>query len=431
VADCGGVTQTPIIGVCDSGTPTLCVDEAQCGGSACQVADVGICAASDSATVCGGPAACAESGSACETDFGIRIDPQFLRQPPSDDLPKGRAGRSVPCTTDDENCRKVIGKCTSTEQLCAVDGNCLKNGERCGKLFLPWVQTRLGSIYSGGSVGSSRTAPPPAGQFNATYCILAGGPIVNFLSAPDPAGCRAVRQTPYPKAGTRLSLPKFPNYVGSVARLDVNGILAGRYGTPQTVFPSTNALIGGYILGGKVFRYTGDADPHLGASGQTLRFSNATGRDARGVPVSGAGLFVIRGKSLFIDSNMAYGGGAVENVRNLASPGFLVLKDRVRNAQGELVDVGGNIIINPSVTALVGAFYAEGEIRTGSTGLAASDKPFVVSGVMVAQQFIFERLYAGAQASEQIIADGRVLANPPPGFGDLARSLPTITQTAP
>lgn len=435
VVDCGGATQTPIIGACRSDafppTPTLCVDDAQCGGvrDACRVADVGIC--SSSITVCGGPTDCSGDGNACEVDIGIRTDPEFLRAEPTEDIPEGRTGRSVPCTTDDPNCRKVIGKCTGAEQLCAVDGNCPR-GSACGKLFLPWVQTRLGSIYSGGSVGSSRTAPPPSGQYNATYCILAGGPIVNFLSAPDPAGCRGIRRTPYPRAGARFSLPKFPNYVGSIARIDVDGILRGRYGTPVTQFPSTDELAGGSgILGGRIFRWTGDANPRLGKVGRKLVFQNATGRDVRGVPVSGAGLFIIRGQDLFIDSSMEYGGGAVDNVRNLASPGFLVLKDRVRDASGNLVEVGGNIIIDPTVTALVGAFYAEGEIRTGSTGRAAHDKPLVVNGVMVARKFIFERLYAGAAAAEQIIADGRVVANPPPGFGDLARSLPTITQSAP
>lgn len=418
VADCGGVTQTPIIGACrrDDLPPTLCVDDAQCGGTrdACRVADVGIC--SESITVCGGPADCTGVGNACEVDIGIRTDLIRTEEDPT--------GRAVPCTTDDATCRKVIGKCAGTERLCAVDGNC-PNDERCGKLFLPWVQTRLGSIYSGGSVGSSRTAPPPSGQYNATYCILAGGPIVNFLSAPDPGGCREVRRTPYPRAGARFSLPKFPNYVGSIARIDVNGVLRGRYGRPESALPTLAQLSSGYVLGGKIYHSTGEGNLHLGEVGKTIWFNNGAGT------TSGAGLFVIRGKDLLIDSNMAYGEGAVGNVRNLASPGFLVIKDRVRNAQGELVDVGGNIFIDPSVTALVGAFYAEGEIRTGSTGRAAADRPIVVSGVMVARKFIFERLHAGAQASEQINADGRVVANPPPGFGDLARSLPTITQTTP
>lgn len=422
-SDCGGVTQTPIVGVCDISTPTLCVDEAQCGGNACRVADVGICAASGDTIVCGGLAQCDQSGGACETDFGIRVDPEFLRRPSSDDL-LGRDGQSVPCTTDDVNCRKVIGKCTITEQLCAVDENC-PNGERCGKLFLPWVQTRLGSIYSGGSVGSSRTAPPPSGQYNATYCILAGGPIVNFLSE---QGCGSdrerIQQTPYPRAG-RLSLPKFPNYVGSIARIDVSGILSGRYGTSIQTLPALTQP-GGLALGGRVYQPTSnDTNVRIGETDKTITLNNGGGN------TSGAGLFVVRGKDLLIESDIVYGSGAVTNVRNLASPGFLVLKDRVRDASGAFVEVGGNIIIHPSVTALVGAFYAEGEIKTGSIGSAARDLPLVVNGVMVARKFIFERLHAGAQASEQITADGRVVANPPPGFGDLARSLPTITQTAP
>lgn len=132
---------------------------------------------------------------------------------------------------------------------------------------------------------------------------------------------------------------------------------------------------------------------------------------------------MVRGRNILLNGNIGYGGSAVSNIRNLASPGFLALKDADGN--------GGNIIIHPSVTALAGAFYAEGGVFTGTTSRAADDQALVVRGVMVAKEFHFERLFAGAQAAEQIIADGRVLANPPPGLGDLAKSLPTITQTVP
>jgi hypothetical protein len=94
--------------------------------------------------------------------------------------------------------------------------------------------------------------------------------------------------------------------------------------------------------------------------------------------------------------------------------------------------VGGNIIIDPGVSEIVGAFYAEGEIRTGSSGSVTADEPLLVRGVLIAQRFIFERLAGSAAAgAERIISDGRVLANTPPGFGDLLRTLPTIRATAP
>jgi len=189
--------------------------------------------------------------------------------------------------------------------------------------------------------------------------------------------------------------------------------------------PTASELASGYVLSGKIFRYTGAGDLHIGAEGSTVTFLNGVGS------ASGAGLVVVRGVNLYFDGDVAYGSGRVTDVRHLASPGWLVLKDRVRDAQGNLVDVGGNIIIHPRVRRLAGAFYAEGEIHTGSTGRTAGERALIVSGVMVARKFLFERLYASATPAEQIVADGRVLANPPPGFGDLAKSLPTISQTVP
>ncbi|MDO8599181.1 MAG: hypothetical protein Q7S02_03665 [bacterium] len=409
-ADCSDLASTSPIGVCSGGgsPPTICVDEPQCASGATCNLDLGIC--SETGVACANEDACPGGTNTCDRDIGIQTD--------------GPDGQSIPCTDDDPNCRKVIGKCTDIERLCTIDANC-PDGEQCGKLFLPWLQTQFGSIYSGGSVGSSQTPPPPSGQVNATYCILAGGPIVNFLSTSGVEGCREVRRTPYPKAGQPFTLPKLPSYVSAVARIDVDGIFGGRYGRPSESLPTLAELTSGYVLGGKVFQYTGDGDLRIGEVGKVIQINNGVGN------ANGAGLFVVRGKHLFIDSDIVYGGGQVTNIRNLASPGFLVLKDRVKDAQGNTVEVGGNIIIAPSVTRLAGAFYAEGEIHTSSTTRASDDQSLVVTGVMVAKKFLFDRLFAGAQPAEQIVADGRVLANPPPGLGDLARSLPTITQTVP
>jgi|GEM_PF-5598494 len=413
-ADCAERVSAPPVGVCAGGgsPPVLCVDGGQCAvGAACDV-ELGIC--SSTGTVCASAAACSGGGDTCDRDLGIRTDIGVR----TDDAPNGT---SIPCANDDPVCRKIIGKCIGAEQLCAVDANC-PAGSRCGKLYLPWVQTQFGSLYSGGSVGSSQTPPPPSGQYNATFCILSGGPIVNFVSS---EGCGGVRRTPYPKAGQPLILPKLPAYVSTAARLDVAGIVGGRYGRLTQTLPTLASFVGGYQLGGKIFFSPTGGDHRLGAAGKTIRFVNGVGS------ASGAGLFIIRGGNLLIESDIEYGGGQLGDIRGLASVGFLVLKDRVRDADGNMVEVGGDIIIHPSVQRLVGAFYAEGEIRTGTTGRAASDRALAVSGVMVARKFRFERLYASAKPAEQITADGRVLANPPPGFGDLARSLPLITQTAP
>lgn len=264
-------------------------------------------------------------------------------------------------------------------------------------------------------MGSARTPPPPAGQYNATYCVLSGGSVINFLSA---EGCGSAPQSSY----GQLALPKHPDYVGTLARLDVDGIRSGRYGTPRPL-PVTyvggqpNPWTGAVTLRGGVYLVE-DRDVDIGDAGLVVQ--NAVGEE------SGAGIIVVRGGNLRIHGNVAYAESdrAPTNIRHLASPGWLVL----RNASGR----GGDVIIDPGVSQLAGAFYAEGEIRTGSTGRATSDQYLVVRGVLVARRILFERLRSrGGRPSEQVIADGRVLANPPPGFGDLARSLPQVQVVAP
>ena len=387
------------MGACDAGPATLCVDAAQCNGGACDFG-LHVCSAGDART-CRADGDCGGSVT-CDADVGIRTDIVATEDNPE--------GASVPCTGSDPHCSTIIGKCTGTERLCAVDGNCPKD-QQCGKLYLPWLQTQYGSLFSGGSVGGNRTAPPPAGQFNATYCIIANGTIVNFVSAATTCG-------PIPGYREGPTSTSAPAYRSARSRVDVRAILAGKFGSVQSLRAS-----GGIVnltastfpgsLNGAVYL----ADGAKAIVGGPITFPNGAWDG------SGAGLIVIRGGDLEIHGNLTYADGAVGRSRQLASPGFLVL----RGADGS----GGNIIIDPAVTHLVGAFYAEGTIRTGSTGSVTLDKRLVVRGVMVAKKFLFERLAAGADPAERITADGRALVNPPPGFADFAKGLPEIRQTAP
>ncbi|MFH1098788.1 MAG: hypothetical protein V1723_02630, partial [Candidatus Uhrbacteria bacterium] len=277
------------------------------------------------------------------------------------------------------------------------------------------LQTQYSSIYSQGNVGSSQTPLPPAGEFNATYCILAGGSIHNFYESA--AGCGSPPGIPRTGYATP-SLTLTPQDVGSIARLDIAGILKGRYGEIIGIVED-DFKASGIFLDGKV-RFRDGGNLHVYASGASLDFTNSAGSE------SGAGLFVVRGGNLHIHSDLGYDNGSVTNVRGLASPGWLVLRDQNGN--------GGNLYIDPKVTELVGAFYVEGKVMTGSgTPTVASDDPLVVRGVIAAQQFNFERKTRSDRPTpaERIIADGRAVANPPPGFGDFVKALPIIRSAAP
>jgi hypothetical protein len=81
---------------------------------------------------------------------------------------------------------------------------------------------------------------------------------------------------------------------------------------------------------------------------------------------------------------------------------------------------------------MVGAFYAEQEISTGTTNNRRTDEPLTVRGLMLTKKFRFERLWQSAErGSEQVIYDGRVIANTPPGMADLMSALPIWREAAP
>jgi len=56
-----------------------------------------------------------------------------------------------------------------------------------------------------------------------------------------------------------------------------------------------------------------------------------------------------------------------------------------------------------------------------------SPEPLTVSGLMVARQFHFSRSYKSIeQGSEVVVYDGRAVANPPPGFEDVTKTMPAF-----
>jgi hypothetical protein len=108
-----------------------------------------------------------------------------------------------------------------------------------------------------------------------------------------------------------------------------------------------------------------------------------------------------------------YQEGSVNNIKNLASFGIIVIKDDS--------GLGGNIYIDDHVLRVDANIYAEGSIDTGE-----SNYQLLVNGLMMASDFDFLRKKGFITGgSEKIIYDGRILVNTPPGMEDIASSLPT------
>jgi hypothetical protein len=305
---------------------------------------------------------------------------------------------TVNCAVD-ADCQPPV---TASSGLCSLDwgacgdgdadaGNCCFSGAdcltgECKALVKPFLETVSGQVYSGGEIQSTEESP----VYNATYCLQSGGLITNFTSE---LGCTLAESPVY-------EIPKVSNnYVGSFGAIDVGGILGGKYGAllqPGTL-PDQ--------LDGKIYYFP---------SGLTItspiEFKNSSGA------ARANGLVVVQG-DLVIDGDLSYQDRNESDLKNLASIGWIVLKDG---------GAGGNVFIGPTVDRVVGAFFAEETIDTGG-----GTTPLEATGIFVARDFAFKREYASRTVgSERVIFDARVILNPPPGLSDATRSLPGFRSTS-
>jgi len=139
---------------------------------------------------------------------------------------------------------------------------------------------------------------------------------------------------------------------------------------------------------------------------------------------SGATTFVVNG-DLHINRNITYGDNPLTSFKDLPSVAFIVF---------------GDVIIDPEVTELAGNFIVLGKdgVNCPDSGCGriltgAGSEPLLVNGMMMAKKFEMERTYASVlkQASEQVIYDGRMTVNTPPGLQDFAKSLPIWSEVVP
>jgi hypothetical protein len=285
-----------------------------------------------------------------------------------------------------------------------------------------WLKTEYGNVYASSGIAGNA---PPVNQYNATYCLTTAGSITGFEST---AGCKEAGST------QALSLPTGAGtggYVSKLGRIDVSGVLSGRYGTVVSI--NTDADIPA-VLDGKVYLY--DRDAHGGACPSGEFFSLGVGHSpanpmlfnnaANSPTARGNGLLVIKGCKLKIVGNLAYQATGVQQyLKNLASFGVLVLS----KYSGGTYQSGGEMYIDPSVNQVVGMYFVEKAIYTGSVGTIA-DLPLYVYGALISRDIKLERrVGSSTEGSENVIFDGRGVANPPPGTQDITKSLPSVKDT--
>lgn len=294
---------------------------------------------------------------------------------------------------------------------------------------LPWLQTQYGDIYARrGIIGQNE---PPS--FNATYRILASGTIVNFYSA---RGLEYIDPDfgpiDFPTPQTRYS-----NVLG---QLDVDSLLCEgvtKDNSDETCInqqgktvvslnkrielpPCSRQPCVDNPLAGKIYYHKGDL-----TISNNFDFLNGSGF------ASGAGTIIIDGNLIVAADNITYdNSNSLTKFRNLASVAWIVRGDLL--IQGNVNQLAGNFIIigdgendcDPdSEVPGCGQIYS-------CYNLANCQNRLTVLGLMMARKFYLDREFPpedplkGQKGSEVIIYDGRLLANIPPGLGDLAKSLP-------
>jgi hypothetical protein len=318
-------------------------------------------------------------------------------------------GLSGPCGSGDGYCEDNPLETCRRDEDCEAKGllgPCL-SANVCDQLIFPWLETKYGNLFSQKKI--SAPVPPPENRFNATYCITSKGSIQNFSSE-----LCALETNP----NIEYERPKPGNAYSTVlGRLDLTGLLAGRYGRVVASTPVTldNNLAALQPLDGRVIVVEA-AGADVVVNFQQIRNAGLNNR--------GNGTVVIIGGDLYINGNLIYEATPVDRLQNLASLGWIIIPQEDGTK--------GNVFISGNVRNVVGSFFIAGEEGFDSVAppLDGSEIPFTLSGLIVAKKLHLDRtLRSPDQGAEQFIYDGRAVANPPPGFADISKSLPTITDT--
>ena len=297
----------------------------------------------------------------------------------------------------------------------------------------PYLSVDGGNIYSRGSITGKYL--PPFGHYNASYLIESGGSITNFVSSSTLAGIYQ-GEFPYRPMIDFFSLGddgKYSNALGEIDRYglitDFSGAAAlgiNKYGSDIRVISSVD-FEDNTPRDGAIHHY----QPSSGSV--TVEDPITVPRGTDGLGRNAAGIIWVEG-DLIINENIEYDLVGVENLISIPSLVWVI---------------EGDLKINYSVTDLAGAFIVLGDGNScaftppdvpdphcgqiitcvGNTTDCAIN-PLTISGNVMAKYFDLGRYYidpATGQAAESFINDGRLQANPPPGFEDFSSVIPRFS----
>ncbi len=325
----------------------------------------------------------------CE-DPGCLLDPACT--PPQPQCVDKPACAGIVDAQERANCCCSDGTPNGQPAIDCMDAQCQAQAPVCAA----WTKALGGNIYAGGGITGTK-APQQSGVTNAAFCLRSNATI-EWTSPDQYAACKEANVG-------EIALPTSENrYRSQLGFLDLAGLRTGRYGTVVTVSDSSQVAPAN-LLGGQIYRY---------ASGGTFTLSAKTFENAIGTSGKGAGTLLVEGADLRITGDISYSPSAVQQrIKNLASFGVIVVKD----SSG----AGGNVYIDPAVTTVSGAIFAEGEVHTG-----ASNTYLKLFGLFIAKKFDLGRTNNTdpTKPAEEFLFDGRAVVNPPPGMQDAGKSLP-------
>lgn len=310
-------------------------------------------------------------------------------------------------------------------------------------LYRSYVSAKYGNIYSKSNIGSDYTVIPPLGYFNSTYMIQANGHIINWVSqgivtTSDQGGLFYDYNTEEPwmnyydsPSNFLSSVYNYPNkindYGNILGNLDYDGLKNGIYGGVVNHMPNEGMIDYNVCLGGNIYYIKPESGKYqlerIDVSGISYLFKNCD---------NGAGVIIVDG-DLEINGDLKYDDATIDsNNKKLASVAWIIKGDLyingdVSNLAGTFIVLGNDEVIECG-TDLGNPILKCGTIYTGS-----SANQLVISGQILAKNFQLERTFRNSsrEPSEIIIYDGRNIINPPPGLGDVIKSLPRWDQIAP
>jgi len=302
-------------------------------------------------------------------------------------------------------------------------------GPRISTSTRPYMSVEGGSIYSKGNIIAKYR--PPFSQYNASYLIESSGRITNFVSDSTISGAYQ-GELPYRTTIDFLNFNsdsgKYQNILGSI---DYTGL----YTTPDQLSPNkygsmvvddaTDFFIDNTPLGGKVL-YSQD----FSSVDSPLTIYHGTGNEIA------SGVVLVEG-DLLINENIDYEfvGNNISYLRNIPSivwvvKGDVLVSPNVSRIAGTFIILGNGLSscdLNPDPDQHCGQFIS---CYNGSEEDCALNS-LLVSGNVLARYFKLSRTYYDQDTggpAEQFINDGRLQANPPPGFVDFSKLVPRYSE---